>query len=60
MTPEQLMQVWAATYAAEYVRRDPRELPSSRAEACAITANLAIAALDGMGLKSTFEGYEKL
>ena len=60
MTPEQLMQVWAATYAAEYVRRDPRELPSSRAEACAITANLAIAALDGMGLKPTFEGYETL
>lgn len=60
MTPEQLMQVWAATYAAEYVRRDPRELPSSRAEACAITANLAVFALDGMEIKPDFEGYENL
>lgn len=64
MTPEQLMLVWAATYAAEYVRckatnhlrLEPREASIWARE----MADNAAAEIQLRDITPFFEGYEKL
>lgn len=63
MRPDHLLLVWAATYAAEYVRLSAVPLSGliqSVASEAAKTADDAVEDLRSLNLTPNIEGYEKL